>query len=162
MSVRGCFTNRISNPSKAYKVDIKTPMLHARKRKVQERTEVRTDHGGREEVLGSLGPALCDGISSRGCLICPLNPRCQEGEGEGELRDRTADFLISACYMVFLFPSSGKIIWMMTFIAAIVLGLDIGLLVSVAFAFFMITIQSHRYLVSGNRSLAMAGKATRT
>lgn len=115
-----------------------------------------------EELLSSLGPALCDGICSWGCLICPLNPRYQKGEGEDELRDRTGDFLTSACYMVFLFPSSCKVIWVVTFIAAIVLGLDIGLLVSVTFAFFMVTVQSHRYLVSGNRSLAMAGKATMT
>lgn len=78
------------------------------------------------------------------------------------MRDRTGDLLISACYMVFRFPSSRKIIWMMTFIAAIVLGLDIGLLVSVSFAFFVITMQSHRYLVLGKRSLAMAGRATMT
>lgn len=76
--------------------------------------------------------------------------------------DRTGDVLISACDMVFLFASSRKIIWMVTFIAAIVLGLDVGLMVSVAFAFFVITIQSHRYSVSGHSSLAMAGKAPRT
>nr|XP_019594381.1 PREDICTED: testis anion transporter 1 isoform X5 [Rhinolophus sinicus] len=36
------------------------------------------------------------------------------------------------------------IIWMVTFMSAIILGLDIGLLVSVAFTFFLITVQSHR------------------
>ncbi|XP_073080220.1 testis anion transporter 1 isoform X2 [Manis javanica] len=36
------------------------------------------------------------------------------------------------------------IIWMVTFISAIFLGLDFGLLISVAFAFFVITLQSHR------------------
>ncbi|XP_016079157.1 PREDICTED: testis anion transporter 1 [Miniopterus natalensis] len=36
------------------------------------------------------------------------------------------------------------IIWIVTFISAIFLGLDVGLLVSLAFTFFMITIQSHR------------------
>ncbi|XP_070101615.1 testis anion transporter 1 isoform X4 [Equus caballus] len=36
------------------------------------------------------------------------------------------------------------IIWMVTFTSAIFLGLDVGLLVSVAFAFFVITVQSHR------------------
>ncbi|XP_037002151.2 testis anion transporter 1 [Artibeus jamaicensis] len=35
-------------------------------------------------------------------------------------------------------------IWMVTFTSAIFLGLDIGLLVSIAFAFFLITVQSHR------------------
>ncbi|XP_064332499.1 testis anion transporter 1 isoform X4 [Camelus dromedarius] len=36
------------------------------------------------------------------------------------------------------------IAWMVTFISAIFLGLDVGLLVSVAFTFFIITVQSHR------------------
>ncbi|KAK2508123.1 hypothetical protein MC885_021568, partial [Smutsia gigantea] len=37
-----------------------------------------------------------------------------------------------------------KIIWMVTFISAIFLGLDVGLLISVAFVFFVITVRSHR------------------
>ncbi|KAB1261468.1 Testis anion transporter 1 [Camelus dromedarius] len=37
-----------------------------------------------------------------------------------------------------------EIAWMVTFISAIFLGLDVGLLVSVAFTFFIITVQSHR------------------
>ncbi|KAF6116167.1 solute carrier family 26 member 8 [Phyllostomus discolor] len=37
-----------------------------------------------------------------------------------------------------------SVIWMVTFTSAIFLGLDIGLLVSIAFAFFLITVQSHR------------------
>ncbi|XP_029799209.1 testis anion transporter 1 isoform X1 [Suricata suricatta] len=37
-----------------------------------------------------------------------------------------------------------SIIWMVTFVAAIFLGLDMGLLVSIAFAFFVITVRSHR------------------
>ncbi|XP_027457380.2 testis anion transporter 1 isoform X2 [Zalophus californianus] len=36
------------------------------------------------------------------------------------------------------------VIWLVTFISAIFLGLDVGLLVSVAFAFFIITVRSHR------------------
>ncbi|XP_032318813.1 testis anion transporter 1 isoform X1 [Camelus ferus] len=48
------------------------------------------------------------------------------------------------------------IAWMVTFISAIFLGLDVGLLVSVAFTFFIITVQSHRYFVLGNRKLAIA------
>nr|XP_031544318.1 testis anion transporter 1 isoform X4 [Vicugna pacos] len=48
------------------------------------------------------------------------------------------------------------IAWMVTFISAIFLGLDVGLLVSVAFTFFIITVQSHRYFVSSNRKLAIA------
>ncbi|XP_004710873.1 testis anion transporter 1 isoform X1 [Echinops telfairi] len=36
------------------------------------------------------------------------------------------------------------IIWIMTFISALFLGLDVGLVVSVTFAFFIITVQSHR------------------
>ena len=96
--------------------------------------------------------------------LCSLNPRCQEGEGEGELRGRTGDsfsfcLLPRFSFSLLLFY---KVIWMVTFISAIFLGLDIGLLVSVAFAFFMVTVQSHRYLVSGNRRLAMAGEATMT
>ncbi|KAM6185094.1 testis anion transporter 1 [Rhynchocyon petersi] len=35
-------------------------------------------------------------------------------------------------------------IWMVTFSSAIFLGLDFGLLISIAFAFFIITVQSHR------------------
>ncbi|KAB1261469.1 Testis anion transporter 1 [Camelus dromedarius] len=49
-----------------------------------------------------------------------------------------------------------EIAWMVTFISAIFLGLDVGLLVSVAFTFFIITVQSHRYFVLGNRKLAIA------
>lgn len=45
---------------------------------------------------------------------------------------------------------------MVTFISAIFLGLDVGLLISVAFAFFVITLQSHRYFVSGGRRMAQA------
>ncbi|XP_039091177.1 testis anion transporter 1 isoform X2 [Hyaena hyaena] len=37
-----------------------------------------------------------------------------------------------------------SIIWMVTFVSAIFLGLDVGLLVSIAFAFFVITVRSHR------------------
>ncbi|XP_012900265.1 testis anion transporter 1 isoform X7 [Mustela putorius furo] len=36
------------------------------------------------------------------------------------------------------------VIWLVTFISAIFLGLDVGLLVSVGFAFFIVTVQSHR------------------
>ncbi|KAM8937687.1 testis anion transporter 1 isoform 2-T2 [Lycaon pictus] len=36
------------------------------------------------------------------------------------------------------------IIWLVTFTSAIFLGLDVGLLVSIAFAFFIITVRSHR------------------
>uniref|UniRef100_A0A667GLN8 Solute carrier family 26 member 8 n=1 Tax=Lynx canadensis TaxID=61383 RepID=A0A667GLN8_LYNCA len=36
------------------------------------------------------------------------------------------------------------IIWMVTFVSAIFLGLDVGLLVSLAFAFFIIAVRSHR------------------
>uniref|UniRef100_A0A5G2R483 Solute carrier family 26 member 8 n=1 Tax=Sus scrofa TaxID=9823 RepID=A0A5G2R483_PIG len=36
------------------------------------------------------------------------------------------------------------IIWVVTFTSAIALGLDVGLLVAVAFTFFIITVQSHR------------------
>ncbi|XP_066217535.1 testis anion transporter 1 [Saccopteryx leptura] len=36
------------------------------------------------------------------------------------------------------------IIWMMTFLSSIFLGLDVGLLISTAFAFFIITVRSHR------------------
>uniref|UniRef100_A0A671FZE7 Solute carrier family 26 member 8 n=1 Tax=Rhinolophus ferrumequinum TaxID=59479 RepID=A0A671FZE7_RHIFE len=36
------------------------------------------------------------------------------------------------------------IIWMVTFMSAIILGLDIGLIVAIVFAFFLITVQSHR------------------
>ncbi|XP_036016412.1 testis anion transporter 1 isoform X3 [Mus musculus] len=36
------------------------------------------------------------------------------------------------------------IIWMVTFSSAILLGLDVGLLISLAFTFFVITIRSHR------------------
>ncbi|KAG5196844.1 hypothetical protein JEQ12_010298 [Ovis aries] len=36
------------------------------------------------------------------------------------------------------------LIWMVTFMSAILLGLDIGLVVAVTFAFFIITVQSHR------------------
>ncbi|KAI4531267.1 hypothetical protein MG293_019125 [Ovis ammon polii] len=37
-----------------------------------------------------------------------------------------------------------QLIWMVTFMSAILLGLDIGLVVAVTFAFFIITVQSHR------------------
>ncbi|XP_060045679.1 testis anion transporter 1 isoform X2 [Erinaceus europaeus] len=36
------------------------------------------------------------------------------------------------------------VIWIVTLLAALVLGLDLGLLVSIVFAFFMVTVQSHR------------------
>ncbi|XP_058409952.1 testis anion transporter 1 isoform X2 [Diceros bicornis minor] len=36
------------------------------------------------------------------------------------------------------------VIWMVTFTSAVFLGLDVGLLVSIAFAFFLITVRSHR------------------
>ncbi|XP_032196385.1 testis anion transporter 1 isoform X3 [Mustela erminea] len=36
------------------------------------------------------------------------------------------------------------VIWLVTFTSAIFLGLDVGLLVSVGFAFFIVTVQSHR------------------
>ncbi|KAM8779271.1 testis anion transporter 1 [Rhynchonycteris naso] len=36
------------------------------------------------------------------------------------------------------------VIWMMTFMSSIFLGLDVGLLISTAFAFFVITVRSHR------------------
>ncbi|XP_032720217.1 testis anion transporter 1 isoform X1 [Lontra canadensis] len=36
------------------------------------------------------------------------------------------------------------VIWLVTFTSAIFLGLDVGLLVSVSFAFFIITVRSHR------------------
>lgn len=65
--------------------------------------------------------------------------------------------------MVMVFPSPSsfpplfhKIIWMVTFVSAISLGLDVGLLVSLAFAFFIIAVRSHRYFVSGDRRLAVA------
>lgn len=45
---------------------------------------------------------------------------------------------------------------MVTFLSAVLLGLDIGLVVAVAFAFFIITVQSHRYFVWGNRRWAMS------
>lgn len=96
--------------------------------------------------------------------ICSLNPRCQKGEGEGELGGRTGDFFSFCLLSRFSFSLLlfYKVIWMVTFTSAIFLGLDIGLLVSVAFAFILITVQSHRYLVSGNRRLATAGEATIT
>ncbi|KAG8512111.1 Testis anion transporter 1 [Galemys pyrenaicus] len=37
-----------------------------------------------------------------------------------------------------------EVIWMVTFLAALLLGLDLGLLISVVFAFFIVTVQSHR------------------
>ncbi|EGW03617.1 Testis anion transporter 1 [Cricetulus griseus] len=39
---------------------------------------------------------------------------------------------------------SYKVVWMVTFSSVIFLGLDVGLLISLAFAFFIITVRSHR------------------
>nr|XP_031544317.1 testis anion transporter 1 isoform X3 [Vicugna pacos] len=71
--------------------------------------------------------------------------------------------LVGAGVMLLLMVKVGRffyelpnIAWMVTFISAIFLGLDVGLLVSVAFTFFIITVQSHRYFVSSNRKLAIA------
>ncbi|XP_032318817.1 testis anion transporter 1 isoform X3 [Camelus ferus] len=71
--------------------------------------------------------------------------------------------LVGAGVMLLLMVKVGRffyelpnIAWMVTFISAIFLGLDVGLLVSVAFTFFIITVQSHRYFVLGNRKLAIA------
>ncbi|XP_012576021.1 PREDICTED: testis anion transporter 1 isoform X1 [Condylura cristata] len=36
------------------------------------------------------------------------------------------------------------VIWLVTFLAALLLGLDLGLLISIVFAFFIVTVQSHR------------------
>nr|XP_031544319.1 testis anion transporter 1 isoform X5 [Vicugna pacos] len=59
--------------------------------------------------------------------------------------------LVGAGVMLLLMVKVGRffyelpnIAWMVTFISAIFLGLDVGLLVSVAFTFFIITVQSHR------------------
>ncbi|KAK7814852.1 hypothetical protein U0070_026353 [Myodes glareolus] len=41
-------------------------------------------------------------------------------------------------------PLSHKVVWMVTFSSAIFLGLDVGLLISLVFAFFIITVRSHR------------------
>lgn len=87
-----------------------------------------------------------------------LSSRCWEGVEEGGLRDRAGGFLSSAyCHglPLFLLPLFHKVIWLVTFTSAIFLGLDVGLLVSVGFAFFIVTVQSHRYFVSGTRRLAM-------
>uniref|UniRef100_A0A8C5XSD1 Solute carrier family 26 member 8 n=1 Tax=Microcebus murinus TaxID=30608 RepID=A0A8C5XSD1_MICMU len=38
-------------------------------------------------------------------------------------------------------------IWMVTFLSTIFLGLDIGLVISLFFAFFIVTVRSHRYFI---------------
>ncbi|MEJ1270971.1 solute carrier family 26 member 8 [Cricetulus griseus] len=40
--------------------------------------------------------------------------------------------------------NSNQVVWMVTFSSVIFLGLDVGLLISLAFAFFIITVRSHR------------------
>lgn len=76
----------------------------------------------------------------------------QVGGGEGEPRQgrQFSQPRCSSRRSFSLLPFFPKIIWIVTFISAIFLGLDVGLLVSLAFTFFMITVQSHRYLVSGD------------
>lgn len=42
--------------------------------------------------------------------------------------------------------SCSKVIWLGTFAAVLRLGLDVGLVIALALAFFIIGIRSHRYL----------------
>lgn len=50
---------------------------------------------------------------------------------------------------------------MVTFSAAIFLGLDVGLLISLVFTFFVITVRSHRYSASVCED-SVQGKGTGT
>lgn len=70
----------------------------------------------------------------------------------------------SACFQG-LFPPPTlfhKVVWMVTFSAAIFLGLDVGLLISLGFTFFIITVRSHRYSASGRCRTAVHGKGAGT
>lgn len=101
------------------------------------------------------GPIICDSISPRGCGIWSLNPRCWERKSKGE--DLWfSQFCLLSWSPCLLLPLFHKLIWMVTFMSAILLGLDIGLVVAVTFAFFIITVQSHRYFVWGDRRWAMS------
>ncbi|KAL6058929.1 hypothetical protein STEG23_022117, partial [Scotinomys teguina] len=52
------------------------------------------------------------------------------------------------------------VVWMVTFSAAIFLGLDVGLLISLVFAFFVVTVRSHRYSGPGKWGAAVVRQGT--
>lgn len=158
MSALHCFGNGIFILKKAYKGDFVVPILHMR---FPERIKERSDQGRRQEQLGSLGTqSFVKVVVQRAVeFVLYISGVGREQEGDGGLRDTTGDFPNCACCCGLpfpVFPLLHKIIWMVTFISAIFLGLDVGLLVSIAFAFFVITVRSHRYFVSGDRRLAVA------
>ncbi|XP_036104556.1 testis anion transporter 1 [Molossus molossus] len=107
------------------------------------RTIIQDKSGGRQQFASLVGAGVMLLLMVK---VGPFFYKLPNAVLAGIIVSNVIPYLENIYYLPSLWRQNQYdcIIWMVTFSSAIFLGLDIGLLVSIAFAFFMITVQSHR------------------